>query len=146
MGMSERRRPGRALPIDHPSRTLGASTARRRMPDGSPAVQTVTLRASIASALGSVSTRMAAMTRSALASGSPMPWNTTPCTRPIPRARSPRRTTRTCSTISQTSRLRDSPSRPVAQNAHASAHPTCELTHTEKRPARSSGIRTASTT
>ena len=34
--------------------------------------------------------------------------------------------------------------RPVAQNAHASAQPTCELTHTEKRPVRSSGMRTVS--
>ena len=44
------------------------------------------------------------------------------------------RTTRTCSTISHVSRLRAGPCRPVAQNAHASAQPTCELTHTEKRP------------
>ena len=72
----------------------------------------------------------------------PMPWNTTPWTR-CPGASS-RRTSRTCSTISHASRLRTRPSRPVAQNAQPSAQPTCELTHTEKRPARSSGMRTAS--
>ncbi len=33
---------------------------------------------------------------------------------------------------------------PVAQNAHASAQPTCEETHTEKRPGFSSGMRTVS--
>ena len=34
--------------------------------------------------------------------------------------------------------------RPVAQNVQPSAHPTCELTQTEKRPGVSSGIRTVS--
>ena len=34
--------------------------------------------------------------------------------------------------------------RPVAQKAHASAQPTCELTQTVKRPGCSSGIRTLS--
>ena len=88
---------------------------------------------------------MASITRSTFASGSPIPWKTTPCTR-SPAARAWPRTRRTCSTISHASRLRASPSRPVAQNAHASAHPACELTHALKRPARSSGMRTASMT
>jgi hypothetical protein len=70
-----------------------------------------------------------------------MPWNTTPWIRPL--VRWPR-TTRTCSTISHAARLRARPSRPVAQNAQASAQPTCELTHTVTRPGCSSGIRTAS--
>ena len=38
-----------------------------------------------------------------------------------------------------------SPIVPVAQNEQASAHPTCDETQTEKRPAFSSGIRTVST-
>ena len=38
------------------------------------------------------------------------------------------------------------PSRPVAQKAQASAQPTWELTHTLKRPGRSSGMRTLSMT
>ena len=44
------------------------------------------------------------------------------------------RTRRTCSTISHVSRLRARPSRPVAQKAHASAQPACELTQALKRP------------
>ena len=63
--------------------------------------------------------------------GSPMPWNTTPWMRcPGPRVW---RSALTCSMISHDSRLRRSPRRPVAQNLHASAHPTCELTHTENK-------------
>ena len=72
---------------------------------------------------------IAASTASRFASGSPMPWNTTPWTRPRGRRA---RTTRTCSTISHAARLRARPSRPVAQNAQASAQPTCELTHTRE--------------
>ncbi len=74
--------------------------------------------------------------------GSPMPWNTTPCT--LAPGGKVRRTTRTCSTISQASRLRTRPIRPVAQKRQPRAQPTCELTQTEKRPARSRGMRTVS--
>ena len=59
----------------------GASRASRRMPAGSPDVHTVMARASMASAHGSHITRMASRTRSRFASGSPIPWKTTPCTR-----------------------------------------------------------------
>ena len=51
------------------------------MPCGRPAVHTVIARASMPSAHGSVSTAIAASTASRFASGSPMPWNTTPWTR-----------------------------------------------------------------
>ena len=135
------RRSAIALPIDTPSRTFGCSRASRTMPPGSPDVHTVIARASMPKAHGSVSTAIASSTASRFAIGSPIPWNTTPCTRPV---WSRARTTRTCSTISHAARLRVSPSRPVAQNAQASAQPTCELTHTVKRPSRSSGIRTVS--
>ncbi|AUX32786.1 uncharacterized protein SOCE836_049330 [Sorangium cellulosum] len=146
IGIRWRRLPGRTEPSERPSRTPGTSAASRRIPDGSPAVHTVMLRMSIACALGSESTRIAWMTRSALASGSPMPWNSTPCTRAPPPTVAPRsrRMSRTCSTISQASRLRARPMRPVAQKAQASAQPTCELTHAEYRPGRSSGMRTDS--
>ena len=136
----------RALPIEIARRTRGASFASRRIPLGSPEVQTVTARASIASALGSDMTAIASSTRSRFAIGSPIPWKTTPCTRLRPAAVSARLTTRTCSTISHVSMFRCSPRRPVAQKAHASAHPACELTQTENRPAFSSGMRTVSTT
>ena len=51
---------------------------RRGCRAGRPAVHTVMLRMSMACALGSARTRMASMTRSTLASGSPMPWKRTP--------------------------------------------------------------------
>ena len=57
-----------------------------------------------------------------------MPWKTTPWTR-APGTLIVARTRRTCSTISQASRLRASPRRPVAQKAQARAQPACELTH-----------------
>ena len=59
--------------------------------------------------------------------------------------RASRRTVSTCSTISQASRLRVKPRRPVSQNAQPSAQPTCDETHTLQR-GRSSGMRTASKT
>src|SRR5664279_2328275 len=139
--MIDRRRSGSAEWIDRPSRTRGARSASLRMPAGSPAVHTVIARPSIPSALGSENTAIASSTASRFASGSPIPWNTTPCTRPCGKRA---RTTRTCSTISHAARLRCSPSLPVAQNAQPSAQPTCELTHTVNRCGFSSGIRTAS--
>jgi hypothetical protein len=144
IGISLRLTSARALEIDSASRTLGRSRASLRMPEGTPAVHTVIALASMAIALGSHSTPIASSTRSTFESGSPIPWNTTPCTRCPMEASRLRRTIRTCSMISQVSRLRRSPSLPVAQNAHARAHPTCELTHAENRPARSSGMRTDS--
>ena len=56
-----------------------------------------------------------------------------------------RRTASACSTISQGSRLRRKPSRPVSQKEQASAQPTCEETQTLQRGF-SSGMRTASKT
>ena len=47
-------------------------------------------------------------------------------------------------TISHASRLRFSPSRPVAQKSHCMAQPTCELRQTVKQPSFFRGIRTAS--
>jgi hypothetical protein len=73
IGISSRRFSWRTLPIESPSRTFGASRASRRMPGGKPDVQTVMLRASIASPHGSFSTSSASSTRSRLASGSPIP-------------------------------------------------------------------------
>ena len=64
----------------------------------------------------------------------------------LSRAEHVERTTRTCSTISQTSRLRERPRRPVAQKTQPSAQPTCDDTHALNRPARSSGMRTVSNT
>jgi len=52
---------------------LGASRASCRIPLGKPEVHTVMARASMASAHGSLSTRIASMTRSTFASGSPIP-------------------------------------------------------------------------
>jgi hypothetical protein len=67
-----------------------------------------------------------------LASGSPMPMNTTLDTRRSTlRARSVARTT--CSTISPTVRWRVKPAWPVAQKPHAIAHPAWLETHTVAR-------------
>ena len=90
IGIRLRRTSLRALPIEIPRRTFGTSRARRRMPLGSPEVQTVIARASIARAQGSHITAIASMTRSTLASGSPIPWKTTPWTRPPARPEVPR--------------------------------------------------------
>jgi hypothetical protein len=54
------------------------------------------------------------------------------------------RTAMNARTISQASRLRVKPSRPVAQNAHCIAQPTCDDKQMVNRPSLCSGIRTAS--
>jgi len=73
MGISDRRAPGLAVPSDTPSRAAGTSAASLRIPLGIPAVHTVMLRTSMACAHGSPRTRIASITRSRFAIGSPIP-------------------------------------------------------------------------
>jgi hypothetical protein len=65
-------------------------------------------------------------------------------TAPVARPGASSRTRRKASTISQARRFLDSPSRPVAQKAHAIAQPTCEERQTVNVEGLRSGMRTAS--
>eukprot|EP00959_Pyramimonas_sp_CCMP1952_P046527 971719-Pyramimonas_sp.AAC.1 len=77
--------------MESASRTFGASRPSLRMPSGElPTVDRVMLSMEMQPALGSLSTNMDSRTASRLAIGSPIPWYTTPCTRP-PRPPGPRR-------------------------------------------------------
>ena len=100
------------------------------MPGTSPTVEIVSLRAD--RPMSSCSRSTDSHTAASLASGSPIPMNTTlPSRRCIVRAS--RAASATCSTISPTVRCRVKPACPVAQNPHPIAHPTWLLTHTVTR-------------
>lgn len=75
------------------------------------------------------SSSIASITLSRLWAGSPMPMNTTLRTGRRMRARA------TCAMISALPTWRSNPSRPVMQNRHPTAQPTCDETH---RPSRGS--------
>ena len=100
------------------------------MPGTMPTVETVRWRAERPSAPCSRS--IAPHTAASLASGSPIPMNTTFETRrPRPRAAADARTT--CSTISPVVRCRVKPAWPVAQNPQPIAQPAWVETHTVAR-------------
>ena len=100
------------------------------MPGTMPTVEIVMWRAD--SPRSSWIRSTAPHTAASLASGSPMPMNTTlPSRRSIDRASRAARTT--CSTISPTVRWRVKPACPVAQNPHPIAQPAWLLTHTVAR-------------
>ena len=116
------------------------SSASLRIAGARPTVDTVTARAEIPnpSGAGAVIRRTAASTLEKLASGSPMPMNTTLDNRSLPgpsagMSRNVTAAARTCSRISAVLRLRVSPPWPVAQNGQAIPQPAWEETQTVLR-------------
>ena len=97
-----------------------------RMALGSPTVLSVMRRAEIPMPHGAFNVRMASVTAEKLASGSPMPMNTT-CEILSTPLRRPKR--HACSTIRPRVRLPSSPPIPLAQNLQPTGQPTWLLTH-----------------